>query len=429
MYIMKYKLTQPIFKFFCLVNFVLIIVMPSFGQIQLSFTGSPTVSGTAGAVNTTYTYSNIGTAPGPITISGVITILSITGSAVLQNIDATSGGSGNAWQPVINGPTTSEGGCWSIEFRLSFFNNANGNPLTLSSFRVSGVDIDGDGSTLREFNEFRYPTNYTVETPTSLNRVNNSGVYTFTSPQTQYTGIVLTQTNVIVTCIYNNRNTMTMRFGACCSGGNCSATGTNRQYSINFFDAVTYANALVVLPVDFINLRGEPLANSNKITWKVAAESNVASYDIERSSDGVSFSSIGNVPFRPGTEPEKEYSFLDPVATGNYFYRIKNIDYDNNSKYSRIIKINRGQSTSGLSLLSNPVQGNFEFEFISVITQQVQLRLMDNAGRIVWRKTINMQKGTNIFRDDGSAKLSTGMYILSLTDAAGNNYQAKLLKN
>src|ERR1051325_8632391 len=79
----------------------------SFGQVLLSFTGTPTVVGTAGAVNTTYTYSNIGTTSG-ITIRGVITITAITGSAVLQSIDATSGGTANAWQPVINGPSTAD---------------------------------------------------------------------------------------------------------------------------------------------------------------------------------------------------------------------------------------------------------------------------------------------------------------------------------
>lgn len=408
--------------------FISFIIRPAaYSQIQLAFTGTPTVSGTVGAVNSTYTYDNVGTS-GPNTIRAVVTILSITGSAVLQNIDATTGGTLNAWQPIINGPVTPSGNCWGMEFSISFFKASDNSPLTLSSFRASAIDDDGDNGTLREFDEFRLPTSYTVDNPTSLGLVANSGVYTFNGPQTSYAGISLTQTNVAVTCLYNNRQTFSLRLGACCVGGSCSATGTTRQYSINFFDAVPYASSLTVLPVNFVSLNGQPLSSGNKLTWLVADESNVAAYEVERSSDGQNYASVGTVPYKTPTAPENEYSFVDPVHSGDFFYRIKSVDNDQTYKYSRIIKLNRNASANRLSLMSNPIKDKIEFEFSSASAQDLQVRIVDNTGRVLSHRSMYVQAGTNTLRYDGVSSLSRGIYFLMVKDGNGKTYEARVLK-
>ncbi|MEO5563298.1 MAG: hypothetical protein ABIR18_07685 [Chitinophagaceae bacterium] len=72
----------------------------------------------------------------------------------------------------------------------------------------------------------------------------------------------------------------------------------NRQYSINFFDAISYSNALITLPVSFVSISGEQLADGNRIKWKVAEESNLKEYEIERSTDGISYTATGTVPFQ-----------------------------------------------------------------------------------------------------------------------------------
>lgn len=407
-----------------------VILFSSFslaGQIPLSFTGTPTVTGTAGTVGAIYRYNNIGTT-GPVTIRGDIQILAISGTAALQNIDATTGGSANAWQPVINGTTTASGSCWSIEFSLSFYDATTGLPITLSSFRSSGIDIDGDGGTLREFNEFRAPTSYTVENPTSLTLTKTGTAYSFASPQTQYTGILLTQTNVAVTVLYNSRSSVTMRLGSCCVGGTCSATGTNRQYSINFFDAVAYSNGMTVLPVNFIALSGQTLPGGNKISWQVAAETELAGYEVERSVDGESFTNIGFIPYRYTPLPKNEYSYTDPYSGHEAFYRIKSVDIDGRSKYSKTIKITGGTDKGSLRVFENPVRNSLILEFISPASQQLQLKIISLTGQILQTKSIRVEKGTSILQYDDIRLPGRGVYMLSITDEHSRQYFAKLLK-
>lgn len=415
-------------KVACIILWLLVSQTNVSGQTQMSFTGTPVVSGTAGAVNTTYTYNNAGTT-GSTTIRAVIKIIEKTGGAIINTIDAESGGSINAWQPIINGPNTASGSCWGITFDVSFFDNANGFPLTLASFKAHGIDIDGDGNRLREFNEPYNPSSYTVENPSDLivTSVANGGI-NFRSPATQYTGISLTQTNVAATWNYINTQTFTIRIGSCCVGGTCSATGSSRQSSINFYDAVSYDVGNTVLPVNFMKVSGQSLTNGNRILWQVANESGLKEYVVEKSSDETGgFAKVATVAARNENEGSNLYEYIDANINGTAYYRVKGLDGDGRQKYSPTIRINNAFTENRLRVLSGRDDGKIRFELQSTSAAQMRVRVVDQTGRTLHVQPFGVHAGVNRLAIDRVMQMKKGIYLLQVTGRDGASWSSTFL--
>jgi hypothetical protein len=403
----------------------------SSAQVQLAFTGNPTVSGIFGTLNSTYTYNNIGTT-GSITVKAVVKITAISGGASMYSVDVPTGGSDFAWQPVINGPLTANGGCWGMTFTIGFFDASNNFPLTLSSFKANGIDIDGDAGNLREYNEPYNMTSYTVENPTDLTvtSTTNGGV-NFRSPKTGYNGISLTQTNVAASWFYNNTQTMIIKMGACCSGGACSATGaTSRQYSINFFDAVAYNAGTTILPVDFVKVFGQSVGKKNRIIWQVSQESGLRDYVVQKNNSGSGdFNDIGRrqVSIDDGVAI-KQYEYTDDQPGGAAYYRIKGVDRDGRSKYSSTIRMSAAGTDENNLTVFNRSGNALDFTLSCNESQKMILRVADQNGRIVYNSVIGVQKGLNRYSLDKLSLRSKGIYILHLTGSNGINYSSKFVQ-
>jgi hypothetical protein len=403
-----------------------LISLYSSAQTQLSFTGTPTTGGTFGAVNSTYTYNNVGTT-GSTTIKAVIKIVSKDGNASLNLIDATSGGSSRAWQPVINGSATN-GGCWGMTFSISFYDAATNAPLVLTNFAASGIDIDGNGGTLREYNEAYGLSSYTVESPSNLSISTAPGGYRFQSPQTQYSGILLTQTNVAATWYYTNTQTMLVKIGACCVGGSCSASGASeRQYSLNFYDAVGYGDGMIVLPVDFINLFAQQARDKNYIFWQVAAEAGLKEYLVEKSANGTDgFETAGRVTATNTNQQINQYQFIDNNSTSSSFYRIKAIDNDGRYKYSSIIRVSGGRVDEKLSLFNNG-GGNVSFALVTADAGDLVIRVTDQNGRLVQHNIVQCLSGMNKYSLDNFSSNPRGIYFLHITAPNGTTYKSRFI--
>lgn len=401
------------------------LVKSGFSQVQLSFTGAPAVTGTPGAVGTKYIYANVGSV-GPVTIKAEINIVAITGGAVLASIDGTAAGSANAWQPIINGSQTS-GNCWGIEFLINFFDAGTSLPLILSSFKSSGVDIDGDGGTLREYNTFYNPSAYTVETPTNLAITNLTGNYEFKSPQTQYPGIALTQTNVSVSCLYTARSGVRLLLGSCCVAGACSATTTNRLHSINFFDAIPFTNG-TTLPVKLISFSATKLSQGTLVAWKSAEEINLSKYTLQYSSDGINFIDFASIN---STGSNTSYSFVDNT-TRNFtitYYRLKSIDTDGRTALSNILAIKNDKILiNEINATPSPFQKDFSITLQSNTNRMMDFHIINMDGKTLKSIRRNVVKGTNIFPVEDNSTLPSGVYLLLAVSDNGVISKIKIVK-
>ncbi|MBK9097712.1 MAG: T9SS type A sorting domain-containing protein [bacterium] len=100
------------------------------------------------------------------------------------------------------------------------------------------------------------------------------------------------------------------------------------------------ANIDYTIPVELVSFNASVIENEVELSWMTATETNNQGFSIERKYKEGSFEEAGYVAgFGTTTEP-KSYSFVDSkLETGNYTYRLKQIDFDGSFEYSNEINV------------------------------------------------------------------------------------------
>lgn len=99
-------------------------------------------------------------------------------------------------------------------------------------------------------------------------------------------------------------------------------------------------NIINPLPLELTTFTGYPTSDGNQLEWSTASETNNNYFDIERSVDGTEFTKIATVNGSGNSTNILNYNLLDaaPVLGINY-YRLKQVDFDEQYTFSTIISI------------------------------------------------------------------------------------------
>jgi hypothetical protein len=189
----------------------------------------------------------------------------------------------------------------------------------------------------------------------------------------------------------------------------------NGQYSrsqtgFTSFSPFTVLSGAIAVPVRLLSFAAQNKTNSVLLRWKTENEINAAGFDVERSADGILFTSIGNVAAY-NTPARHEYSLEDllPLSRISY-YRLKQIDIDGRFAYSDIVIINRNSALNTMTVYPNPVADKLIAIFASSDKQR-KLQIIDAKGAVI--KTVMVQAGaTNIITD--MRAFASGIYLLVL---------------
>jgi parallel beta-helix repeat protein len=141
--------------------------------------------------------------------------------------------------------------------------------------------------------------------------------------------------------------------------------GNPRLFSIRA-DAGAYENQNLVLPVAFINpFRATKIKETVKIEWTTASENNNAFFDVQRSRNGLDFSTIGTVKGVGNATQTTPYFFMDNTPNiGINYYRIKQVDRDEKSIFTNILTVLF--DAKKLSIFPNPAH-----EKLSILTDDI----------------------------------------------------------
>ena len=139
-------------------------------------------------------------------------------------------------------------------------------------------------------------------------------------------------------------------------------------------------------------------------------------YEVERSTDDVSFRSIGKV-VGAGTDYSKnEYNFVDERPnSGINYYRLKQVDYEGRYSYSQIRSVYFDDAGIVLSVYPNPVR--YMLEMTSEKKEgEVMLQIIDIQGQVVFEKSY--QRGDwNPSQRLNISNIVEGMYMIVLKEA------------
>ena len=174
------------------------------------------------------------------------------------------------------------------------------------------------------------------------------------------------------------------------------------------------------LPVKIAAINAIALNKTVEVNWQTVSEINVDEYVLERSTDGLGFSSIGTVKsFGKG---ENSYRFIDQSPSNKIsYYRIKSIDNNGSSSYSKVISVQLSINNYQLSIYPNPSKDKITISGNHI----VEVRLIDNSGRNLQLQSY--KDASNPVIDIN--KLAVGVYYLRITTKDGVSKIINLIKN
>lgn len=157
------------------------------------------------------------------------------------------------------------------------------------------------------------------------------------------------------------------------------------------------------LPVTLISFNGKSENNQIKLTWKTTSETNNKGFEIERSADARTFEKIGFVDGNGDSKEINTYHFTDlnPLAKG--YYRLKQLDYDGQFEYSKVISVKSDAAI--VKVYPNPAQ---EYLTISGIAQKQPFSIIDQNGRVVLEGLVADKGQINV------KNLAPGRYVVSV---------------
>lgn len=170
-----------------------------------------------------------------------------------------------------------------------------------------------------------------------------------------------------------------------------------------------------LLPVTLISFIGTPLQSKVKLDWSTSMEINCSAYKVERSEDGRIFSEVASVAGNGTTTIKHAYSVTDDISsitTSVIYYRLKQIDIDSKSNYSKVIAIRLGNLSKEINISPNPFSSylniNMEWSKNEIIT----VKVINVQGKEVISKNIQMIKGLNYVSIEELSNLSPGNYFI-----------------
>jgi len=419
----------------------------SFTQAQttspkLRFAGAELVSGTGGQKDAIYKFTNV--------IAGVdafAKIENIYNGATLVNIDDSTLGYYDAWQPTIGGPGTIGTSYikWTIEFKTT-----SGARYKFPLMNLTAVDVDGDNGRVREFIDMNGQSGFDVPTvmPSLLTATmvvnddhegehddsgdhgdghddhgtgndehNNPENLHVLGPIANRTGIDTGSLDVKMNYHFINQYKITVTIGSQVDDNGVTGGATDRYNSLYFKST---SNILKILPVVYQAFDATLDNNKVNLTWITDAQARNDHFEVERSFDQTSFSTVGIIMGAQSTNSiSSQYSFKDVapelVNHAVIYYRLKQVDADEQFSYSIVKMIRISSVTKAFVRISpNPYMDKLNVNFTTDAPGSAEVRLISASGNLVKIAALPVTRGYNTIQLHDLQSQSQGLYIANI---------------
>ena len=200
-------------------------------------------------------------------------------------------------------------------------------------------------------------------------------------------------------------------WGTALPGENINSIGAN-QYS-------------VTLPLKLLDFHGSCSGVNHHISWVTAEESNMKSFELIYSVDGIKFSKLADMKPK-GNNSMYSYD-NDMTSTGNNYYQLRMTDLDGSVTYSAIVNIHCERATDKINAWPNPFSQSVHISIESMTCSPATLVLFDAVGKMVSQRPLQIHEGNNQVNYEGIDHLPAGIYYLRIVHRDKTEY-IKLIK-
>lgn len=199
-------------------------------------------------------------------------------------------------------------------------------------------------------------------------------------------------------------------------------------------DDITFSQcaSLSSLPVKGLKINTvEEAAGGTRILFSTEAEYNTAAMETQKSTDGITWSTIHQQPAAGNSDRYKAYSSTDAASASNtVYYRIRQTDIDGSSTYSAVVSFKGGEkSGSSMNAYPNPFSAKLSVNINATENEAYLITLYSASGAQLRQIRMAARKGSNIAEFDGQ-QLQKGIYLITAVNSDGSiKFNQKIIKN
>ncbi len=191
------------------------------------------------------------------------------------------------------------------------------------------------------------------------------------------------------------------------SGNVAAQTATSTFSSFSQFSVVGLG---FVLPISFSDfnavLKNDKTVN---LTWEYGDGAGLQDFEVQKSSNGLSWNTIGTVQSNDGISDETNYSLTDPdPSTGANYYRLIEQNKDGENSYSMIREVDL-LTVANISFFPNPARNKIQFSTGEYTGTPVTIRLISSSGQLFQSYLIKSSSGSL-----DVSEYATGVYFLEV---------------
>lgn len=176
-----------------------------------------------------------------------------------------------------------------------------------------------------------------------------------------------------------------------------------------------------------LTINGAYILNNVLLTWTTLSELNTEKFIIEKSINGIDFTTTSFAPAAGNSNTSRYYSYTDSVtlqkSSFTIYYRVKTVYKDGSFTYSNIAPVNIPKKNGGFAIAPNPANTNTIIYFEEDVTD-ASILVFDEFGHKAFSDNFNgVVHSTYQLNTSG---LNTGIYIVVVSTNKGN-YTSRLV--
>jgi len=170
-----------------------------------------------------------------------------------------------------------------------------------------------------------------------------------------------------------------------------------------------------ILALSFLDVSGVLVNQAVKLNWTVTSDRSVDYFEIERSTNGTSFTKILEVPGNHGPSNAQLFTATDNKINnlqGVWYYRIRAVSKNTTGKLSTVVAV-QGK-TNKLTITPNPANEFVNVNLPASTVSTAYIYVLDATGKRVLQQAQRLYNGNNNFQINGVGALQQGVYVVQV---------------
>lgn len=189
-------------------------------------------------------------------------------------------------------------------------------------------------------------------------------------------------------------------------------------WEFKVYGTLTALKSASPLPVTLTNFGAAAQGTGVAVSWATASEQHNAGFEVQRSADGATFTTLSTVAGAGTAQNAHTYSYFDasPLAATAY-YRLKQLDTDGTFTYSPVVAVQVATSNpAASSIYPNPATDRATVTWESPLTDAGRWYLTNSLGQVVHAEALSGETTASLSVD--LQPYPAGSYVLTV-EASG----------